>query len=121
MPAPATITSASKLSLPDLADIAGIRPRSGARVQSGEPPGAFLGRRGPFFTCGKPLPGPHCPLDWRVQVSRRRGMAGLPRRRLVPILAGGATAVAIAAGGLVWWQGKQHYETTDNAFVAADK
>ncbi|MFL5295419.1 MAG: HlyD family secretion protein [Phenylobacterium sp.] len=48
-------------------------------------------------------------------------MAGLPRKRIVPVLAVGAVAVAVAAGGAAWWAGKQHYEATDNAFVAADK
>src|SRR4051794_19057778 len=48
-------------------------------------------------------------------------MAGLPRKRLVPMLVVGTVALALAAGGAVWWQGKQHYEATDNAFVAADK
>jgi membrane fusion protein, multidrug efflux system len=48
-------------------------------------------------------------------------MALLPTGRLVPVLAGGAATVAVAAGGLVWWTGRQHYEQTDNAFVEADK
>lgn len=47
-------------------------------------------------------------------------MAGLPRKRLVPLVAGGAALVAVTAGGGVWWFNKQHYETTDNAFVQAD-
>lgn len=47
-------------------------------------------------------------------------MAGLPRKRLVPLLVGGATAVAVAVGGGLWWIDKQRYETTDNAFVQAD-
>jgi membrane fusion protein (multidrug efflux system) len=42
-------------------------------------------------------------------------------RRLVPVLAGGAVLVAVAVGGGFWWTNKQHYEATDNAFVAADK
>ncbi|WP_334160695.1 HlyD family secretion protein [Phenylobacterium sp.] len=48
-------------------------------------------------------------------------MAGLTRQRLVPLVVGGVTAVAVAAGGAVWWTGKQRFETTDNAFVQADK
>jgi membrane fusion protein (multidrug efflux system) len=47
-------------------------------------------------------------------------MALLPRR-LVPLLAGGAALVAVGAGGLLWWTDREHYEKTDNAFVAADK
>jgi len=48
-------------------------------------------------------------------------MAGMPKGRVVPIAAGGIAAVAVAVGGGVWWTNKQKYETTDNAFVAADK
>lgn len=47
-------------------------------------------------------------------------MAGLSRGHLVPIAAGAFATVAIAVGGAVWWIDKQKYETTDNAFVAAD-
>lgn len=48
-------------------------------------------------------------------------MAGIPRGRLVPIAAGGVAAVAVAVGGGLWWIDRQRYETTDNAFVGADK
>jgi membrane fusion protein (multidrug efflux system) len=48
-------------------------------------------------------------------------MAEKAKSRLVPILVGSATAVAVAVGGAVWWIGKQHYERTDNAFIQADK
>lgn len=48
-------------------------------------------------------------------------MAGLSKRRLVPMLAGGAATLAVAIGGFAWWTDKQTFETTDNAFVAADK
>ena len=48
-------------------------------------------------------------------------MAGLPKGRVVPIAAGAVAAVAVAVGGGLWWIDKQKYETTDNAFVAADK
>jgi membrane fusion protein (multidrug efflux system) len=48
-------------------------------------------------------------------------MAGMPKRRLAPLLAGGAAAVGVAIGGGFWWADRQKYETTDNAFVAADK
>lgn len=47
-------------------------------------------------------------------------MAGLSRKRLVPIVAGGAATVAVTVGGGLWWMDKQRYETTDNAFVQAD-
>jgi membrane fusion protein (multidrug efflux system) len=46
---------------------------------------------------------------------------GLPRARLVPLAAAGAAAVAVAVGGGVWWTNKQKFETTDNAFIQADK
>ncbi len=42
-------------------------------------------------------------------------------KRLVPIAVGGLAAVGVAVGGAVWWIDKQRYETTDNAFVQADK
>jgi membrane fusion protein (multidrug efflux system) len=48
-------------------------------------------------------------------------MAETPRRRVIPIVAGAATVVVVAAGGAVWWLNRQHWEATDNAFVAADK
>ncbi|WP_421936897.1 HlyD family secretion protein [Phenylobacterium sp.] len=48
-------------------------------------------------------------------------MAGIPKGRLVPIAAGGVAAVAVAVGGGMWWIDRQRYETTDNAFVGADK
>ncbi|MCW5759471.1 MAG: biotin/lipoyl-binding protein, partial [Phenylobacterium sp.] len=48
-------------------------------------------------------------------------MAGIPKGRIVPIAAGGVAAVAIAVGGGLWWIDRQKFETTDNAFVAADK
>ena len=48
-------------------------------------------------------------------------MAGLSKRRLVPLIAGGVAAVAVATGGFIWWSDRQKFETTDNAFVAADK
>jgi membrane fusion protein (multidrug efflux system) len=48
-------------------------------------------------------------------------MAGLPKRRLAPLIAAGAALVAVATGGFFWWSDRQKFETTDNAFVAADK
>jgi membrane fusion protein, multidrug efflux system len=48
-------------------------------------------------------------------------MAEPARRRLVPFAAAGVVLLAVAVGGGFWWANKQHYEATDNAFVAADK
>lgn len=48
-------------------------------------------------------------------------MARLARRRLIPLLAASAALAAVLVGGGLWWAEKQHYEATDNAFVAADK
>ncbi len=48
-------------------------------------------------------------------------MAGMPRGRIIPLAAGGVAAIAVAVGGGLWWLDRQKYETTDNAFVAADK
>ncbi|HZZ36587.1 MAG TPA: biotin/lipoyl-binding protein, partial [Caulobacteraceae bacterium] len=47
-------------------------------------------------------------------------MPSLSKQRLVQILGGGALALAVIAGGAVWWANRQHYESTDNAFVQAD-
>lgn len=46
---------------------------------------------------------------------------GLTRKRLVPLVVGGAAVVAVGVGGAFWWSDKQKYEHTDNAFVQADK
>jgi membrane fusion protein (multidrug efflux system) len=43
------------------------------------------------------------------------------RRKIVPIVIASVAVVAVAIGGGLWWVNKQHYEATDNAFVAADK
>jgi len=48
-------------------------------------------------------------------------MAADSRRKIVPLVVVGAAACAIAAGGAWWWVNRQTYETTDNAFVQADK
>lgn len=47
-------------------------------------------------------------------------MALLPKK-FVPLAIGGVVAVALVAGGGAWWLNKQKYESTDNAFVQADK
>ena len=47
-------------------------------------------------------------------------MAILPKK-FVPLAVGGAAAVLLAVGAGAWWMDKQHYEKTDNAFIAADK
>jgi membrane fusion protein (multidrug efflux system) len=41
--------------------------------------------------------------------------------RRAPLIAGLGAAVAVAIGGTLWWMERQKFETTDNAFVAADK
>jgi membrane fusion protein (multidrug efflux system) len=41
-------------------------------------------------------------------------------RKFVPWVVGAVVLAAVGAGGYVWWQGKQAYETTDNAYVQAD-
>ncbi|MFZ0268787.1 HlyD family secretion protein, partial [Caulobacter sp.] len=41
-------------------------------------------------------------------------------KKLVPLIVGGAAATALIIGGGLWFVDKQHYETTDNAFVQAD-
>ncbi|MFI4934591.1 MAG: HlyD family secretion protein [Caulobacterales bacterium] len=47
-------------------------------------------------------------------------MALIPMNRILPLLGGTAAVIAVAVGGGFWWADKQHYETTDNAFVEAD-
>lgn len=41
-------------------------------------------------------------------------------KKRLPLIVGAVVAVAVVIGGAVWWQGKQRWEATDNAFVAAD-
>ena len=41
-------------------------------------------------------------------------------KKRLPLIVGGVVALALIIGGFVWWQGKQRWETTDNAFVQAD-
>lgn len=48
-------------------------------------------------------------------------MAGFPKGRIVPIVAGAVAVVAVGIGGAMWWADRQKFEATDNAFVAADK
>lgn len=47
-------------------------------------------------------------------------MPSVQRSKLVPIIVGSVVGLIIAVGGTMWWLNKQHYETTDNAFVQAD-
>jgi len=39
---------------------------------------------------------------------------------LLPKLVAGVVLIAIGVGAFLWWQDRQHYEKTDNAFVEAD-
>ena len=41
-------------------------------------------------------------------------------KKRLPLIVAGVVLVALVIGGVVWWQGKQRWEATDNAFVAAD-
>ena len=41
-------------------------------------------------------------------------------KKRLPLIVAGVAALALIIGGVVWWQGKQRWEATDNAFVAAD-
>ncbi|MFC5371941.1 HlyD family secretion protein [Brevundimonas faecalis] len=41
-------------------------------------------------------------------------------KKRLPLVVGGVVGLALIAGGVVWWQGKQRWEGTDNAFVQAD-
>lgn len=48
-------------------------------------------------------------------------MSSFLQRRMVPLAVGAVALVAVGVGGAFWWIDRQHYEATDNAFVAADK
>uniref|UniRef100_UPI00289F06C0 HlyD family secretion protein n=1 Tax=Brevundimonas sp. TaxID=1871086 RepID=UPI00289F06C0 len=41
-------------------------------------------------------------------------------KKRLRLIVGGVVGLALIAGGVVWWQGKQRWEATDNAFVQAD-
>ena len=47
-------------------------------------------------------------------------MPAINQKKLVPALVGGVVAIAVVIGGILWWNNKQKYEATDNAFVQAD-
>ena len=47
-------------------------------------------------------------------------MPSIPRKRLVPLVFTVVVALGVLIGGFFWWTDKQHYESTDNAFVQAD-
>lgn len=41
-------------------------------------------------------------------------------RKRLPLVVAGIVILALLIGGFFWWQGKQRWEATDNAFVQAD-
>ena len=41
-------------------------------------------------------------------------------KKRLPLIVGGVVVIALIVGGVIWWQGKQRWEATDNAFVQAD-
>lgn len=47
-------------------------------------------------------------------------MPVLARKQIVPLSVAGVAALALIVGVAVWWTDKQHFESTDNAFVQAD-
>jgi membrane fusion protein (multidrug efflux system) len=44
----------------------------------------------------------------------------MPRGRLITFAVAGVTSLALVVGAGFWWANRQHYESTDNAFVEAD-
>ena len=40
-------------------------------------------------------------------------------KKRLPLIVAAVAALALVIGGVVWWQGKQRWEATDNAFVQA--
>ena len=47
-------------------------------------------------------------------------MASPQKKKLVPMIIGGAVVIAVVVGGTLWFLDKQRFESTDNAFVQAD-
>ena len=41
-------------------------------------------------------------------------------KKRLPLIVAGIVGLGLIVGGVVWWQGKQRWEVTDNAFVQAD-
>jgi membrane fusion protein (multidrug efflux system) len=41
-------------------------------------------------------------------------------KKRLPLIVGGVVVIGLIVGGVIWWQGKQRWEATDNAFVQAD-
>ena len=41
-------------------------------------------------------------------------------KKRLPLIVAGIVGLGLIVGGVVWWQGKQRWEITDNAFVQAD-
>jgi membrane fusion protein (multidrug efflux system) len=41
-------------------------------------------------------------------------------KKRLPLIAAGIAAIGLVVGGVFWWQGKQRWEATENAFVQAD-
>jgi membrane fusion protein (multidrug efflux system) len=41
-------------------------------------------------------------------------------KKRLPLIAAAVVGLALIVGGVIWWQGKQRWEATDNAFVEAD-
>jgi len=41
-------------------------------------------------------------------------------KKRLPLIVAAVVGLALIVGGVVWWQGKQRWESTDNAFVQAD-
>ncbi|HEX6859409.1 MAG TPA: HlyD family secretion protein [Caulobacteraceae bacterium] len=44
----------------------------------------------------------------------------MPKSRLIQLIAVAVVTVGVLIGAGLWWANKQHYESTDNAFVQAD-
>lgn len=47
-------------------------------------------------------------------------MPKIPKNKLVPIAVAAVVAVVLLVGGVFWWQGKERWEATENAYVQAD-
>jgi membrane fusion protein (multidrug efflux system) len=47
-------------------------------------------------------------------------MPSLSKKKLIPLVVASVTLVVLLVGGFFWWQGKERWEATENAYVQAD-
>src|SRR5690606_22138203 len=84
--------------------------------------GAGLNASSATFLRSSPLySGRHRPFYARNSKRAVSPMAlPAPLKKRLPLIVAGVVGLGLIVGGVVWWQGKQRCEGTDNAFVQAD-